>query len=245
MTIRNQNCTMSCENEHFHGHSHSHSHGDGEDHSHTAPIPTSEAQNLREYIDFFKLTALNIEQPNSQLQDVFKPTASKFTLDKHIDSDSDAQFVLNIPFTGNVKLYSLVLRTSGEAGACPKTIKLFKNKNNIDFDNASDVKPTHKIEHPNVGTLDSSGVDNTEDTFVEHHLPRALFQGTTHLTLFVEDNWSDDEDDTTRVYYIEVRGAFTSALSKEPVIALYEAAANPADHKNMVGQEVGNHANIN
>jgi len=238
---------MSCEHEHHHGHGgHGHRHGHGdEDHSHVAPIPTNESQSLRQFVDVFKLTALNVAQPNDQLHKVFKEQESKYQVSDYIESDADAQFIINIPFTGNVKLYSIILRTSGETANCPKTIKLFKNKTNLDFDNAHDSKPTFKIEQPQIGHLgDDSGDDMDESSFVEHYLPRNLFQSTTQLSLFIENNWDDDEDEPTKFYYIELRGQFTSPLSKDPIITLYESAANPADHKNLLANEVGNHASL-
>lgn len=235
---------MSCEHEHHHGGHGGHDHDD--DHSHVAPIPTNESQSLRQYIDVYKLTGLNIAQPNDKLQKVFKEQESKFQVSDYIESDADAQFILNIPFTGNVKIYSIILRTGGEASNCPKTIKIFKNKTNLDFDNVNDSKPTFKIEHPQVGHLGEDEAEDTdESSFVEHYLPRNLFQSTTQLSLFIENNWEDDEDELTKIYYIEIRGAFTSPLSKDPIITLYESAANPADHKNLLANEVGgNHAGL-
>jgi hypothetical protein len=106
------------------------------------------------------------------------------------------------------------------------------------------MKPTFQFDQPLIGPHQGD-VDTEEESFVEHHLPRSQFQSTHHLTLFIQDNWDEDEDETTKLYYIELRGVFTSPLSKNPVIALYESAANPADHKNILQQEVGNHADIN
>lgn len=228
---------MSCE-------SHSHSHSDGFD-DHIAPIPTNESQSLRNYIDFDKLTGLNIEQPNDKLQLVFKEQLNKFQLKDFIQSDADSQLIINIPFTGYVKLYSLIVRSSGESANCPKSIKLFKNNNNLDFDNISDTKPTFKFDQPLLGVLnDDDEVNLDENNFVEHYLPRSLFQSTTQLTIFIENNWDDDEDELTRVYYIELRGLFQSPLSKDPIITIYESAANPADHKNLLLNENKNQSNV-
>lgn len=236
---------MSCEDEHFdHSHSHSHSHGDGDDHSHIPPIQTSSVQNLREHIDFYQLRALNCQQKDEDLQRVFKANDDKFELSGFVESDADCQLILNIPFNGNVKLYSIIIRSSGESAHCPRTVKLFKNNKTLDFDNIAGSKPVHKLEQPLVGPLDDTEANVDEDTFVEHHLPRSQFQSTYHLTLFIEDNWDDDEDETTKLYYIELRGLFTSPLAKDPVITLYEAAANPADHKNLLQQEIGQSNNV-
>lgn len=227
---------MSYEDGH-HSHGHSHSHGSGDDH--IPPTPTSAVQNLREYVDFDRLTALNSQQTNEELQFVFRAPNDRFSVHGVIESDSDSQLILNIPFTGNVKLYSLILRTHSDPAHCPRTVKLFKNNRSLDFDNVSDTKPQLQVDQPLVGVQEAN---NDEETFVEHHLPRSQFQSTHHLTIFFENNWEDD-DETIKVFYIELRGVYTSALSKDPVIALYESAANPSDHKNMLQEEVSRSIN--
>ncbi|CCH44885.1 hypothetical protein BN7_4454 [Wickerhamomyces ciferrii] len=232
-----------CEEEHHHGGHGGHGHGH-DDHSHVAPIPTNESQSLRQYIDTSKITGLNLSNPNNELHQVFKDQEQKYDVSKYIESDADAQLILNIPFTGYVKIFSIILRTSGDSSNCPKQIKIFKNKDNLDFDNANDSKPTYKIEQPLIGHHDNDTNTSNNDEFIEHYLPRNSFQSTTQLSLFIENNWDDDEDELTKVYYIEIRGQFTSPLSKDPIITLYESAANPADHKNLLANEVGNHASF-
>jgi hypothetical protein len=72
---------------------------------------------------------------------------------------------------------------------------------------------------------------------------RALFNATRLLSLFVEDNWGAGDEDVSRVSYIAFKGEFMR-LSKEPVSVLYEAAANPADHKGIVGIARGVGSNV-
>lgn len=72
----------------------------------------------------------------------------------------------------------------------------------------------------------------------EQPVKRALFNTTRVLTLFFEDNFGDGDEDVTRISYLAFKGDFIS-LSKEPVSFLYEAAANPRDHKSIVGTKTG------
>jgi hypothetical protein len=58
------------------------------------------------------------------------------------------------------------------------------------------------------------------------------------LALFFEDNFSNGEDDVTRLSYLAFKGTYMK-LNKEPVSVLFEAAANPADHKAIVGTKMG------
>lgn len=67
-------------------------------------------------------------------------------------------------------------------------------------------------------------------------LTRAHWNTTTSIDLFFEDNHSGGDEDVTRVYYLGFRGDFM-ALNREPVHVLYEAAANPRDHKVIRGLE--------
>lgn len=70
---------------------------------------------------------------------------------------------------------------------------------------------------------------------------RALFNSVRSLDLFFQDNFGDGEEDETRVGYLGFKGEWM-ALNREPVSFLYEAAANPGDHKMVEGVrgEVGN-----
>lgn len=107
--------------------------------------------------------------------------------------------------------------------AAPKNIKLFKNRDDLDFSTSSDLAPTQKVEVPRP----VPGAD-----VFEIPLSRALWNTTTSITLFIEDNW--DGEETTKVGYIGFKGQFM-ALNREPVTVMYEAAANPSDHVAIPG----------
>lgn len=127
-------------------------------------------------------------------------------------------------FTGQVKVHSLLIYTAPTPSA-PKTLKLFKNRDNLDFATASELAPTQKLEIPQ--PVPGSDV-------FELNLNRAHWNTTTSITLFFEDNWSDGEEEVTKVGYIGFKGQFT-ALNREPINFLYEAAANPGDHVAIPG----------
>lgn len=151
-----------------------------------------------------------------------------------IKSDCDEQLIINIPFlNGSVKLYSIILRTNGDI-YCPRTIKLFKNDKTIDFDNVDQKKPVQVITHPQIGVANDDDLPEilqSDDEFVEHFVPRHKFTGVETLTLFIENIYDEGEEEC-HLHSIELRGEFTE-LNKDPIITLYELAANPADHKNI------------
>lgn len=224
---------MSCEDEHYHGHSHSNGH-DGHDHSHVPPEETSSAQLLNSKINIPLVTALNTSNKQDDVHKLFKNSSERYSLRPVVRSDADEQMIIHIPFlNGSVKLHSLVLRTNGDL-YCPRVIKLWKNKD-IDFSNCSD-KATYLVEHPQVGVNYNSEVDTdvpeilVGDDFVEHHLPRHIFTGVHTLTVFIEKIHGDEEE--SHLHYIELRGEFTQ-LNRDPVVTIYELAANPADHQKV------------
>lgn len=222
---------MSCEHEHHHGH------------LHTAPIPTNASQSLYAKIDLSKVTALNLANPPDELQKLFRTQDDRYKLKPVIRSDCDEQLILHIPFINAlVKLFSVILRSNGDK-YCPKTIKFWKNDTTVDFDNAAAKEPTLTVQHPLVGVNynDDEVPDEYENDaeFVEHYLPRHVFTGVQHLTVFIEDTHGDEEE--THLHYLELRGEFTE-LTKDPVVTLYELAANPADHKNLTVSESANYS---
>lgn len=121
-------------------------------------------------------------------------------------------------FAGQVKLQSILIRTSNDSSA-PKTLKLFINCENLDFDTASEAEATEVLELAQ------------DPRIQEYPVKRHRFTMTRSLTIFFEDNWGAE---TTKISYLGFKGEFM-ALSKEPVSVLYESAANPSDHQRLPG----------
>jgi len=124
-------------------------------------------------------------------------------------------------FAGSCKLYSILIRTSDTSNA-PRKLKLFRNRDDLDFGTASDLQPTQAIDLPRSNDL------------AEIPLNRAHWNTTTSIDLFFEDNHSDGDEDVSHVFYLGFKGDFM-ALNREPISVLYEAAANPNDHKVIQG----------
>ena len=121
-------------------------------------------------------------------------------------------------FAGVLKLHAILFRVD-TSDSCPKTLKVFHNKEDLDFSTANDVEPTQTLI-----------VSQTND-IQEIQVKRAKFGNTYNLTLFMEDNYGDD---VTRVSWIGFKGEFTE-LNREPFEVLYEKAANPKDHELAAG----------
>jgi len=124
-------------------------------------------------------------------------------------------------FTAQIRLHSILIRTSPTDSA-PQTLKLFANRDDLDFSTASSLQPTQVLSLSQTSELQ------------EVPVKRALFNTLRSLDLFFEDNWGQGEEDETRISYLGFKGEWMQ-LSREPVNFLYEAAANPGDHKMVAG----------
>lgn len=135
-------------------------------------------------------------------------------------------------FTGQVKLHSILLRTS-QSSSAPKTLKVFQNRDDIDFAAAEDLPPTQEFELAQTSEVQ------------ELPVKRAKFGKVQRLTLFFPDNFDEDDDEeVTRMSYLGFKGEWMQ-LGRAPANILYEAAANPGDHKvkgtnvNQMGSGIG------
>ncbi|WEW55681.1 hypothetical protein PRK78_001114 [Emydomyces testavorans] len=214
-----------------HHHHHHHGHND-RDHDHSDDLTPAFQSHLYKQIDFDGIVTLNESEPKAGAAIVKKTWAQRLDEKPELESDVDEQLLMYIPFTGQVKLHSFLIYSAPTASA-PKTVKLFRNRLDLDFSTASDLQATQTLTVPQ--TLTGSDAD-----VLEIPLNRAHWNTTTSITLFFEDNWSGGEEDVTKVGYIGFKGHFM-ALNREPVTVLYEAAANPRDHVIIqgVGEGVG------
>ncbi|KIN05549.1 hypothetical protein OIDMADRAFT_112960 [Oidiodendron maius Zn] len=214
-----------CHDEHNHsGHSHSHDNG----HDHSDDITPALQYSLYQHIDFDGIITLNESEADSGKAIVKKTWAERLQEQPELESDADEQILMHIPFTGQVKLHSILIRASNSPSA-PQTLKVFINRDDLDFPTASDLSPTQEFQ--------LSQTSEIQDIAVK----RAVFGKAQSLTLFIEDNYGDD---VTRLSYLGFKGDWMQ-LGRAPSNILYEAAANPSDHAvkgtsiNQMGSRLG------
>ncbi|EGG02019.1 uncharacterized protein MELLADRAFT_91584 [Melampsora larici-populina 98AG31] len=159
-------------------------------------------------IDRDQITSCNLD-PENPAKNCIKPWSDRMDDTMFSESDTDQQMIIRIPFTGSVKLRSILIR--GIPGDfAPTQLKFGKT-----------CTPTQVLEIP------------TTDELVEFPVRVAKFSSVSVLSLFIDGNPSGSK---TRVYFLGFKGEF-SALSRKPVIAIYEAQANPTDHEKISGMD--------
>jgi thioredoxin len=118
-----------------------------------------------------------------------------------IESDTDEQLMLFIPFQSTLKLHSLQITSiPGEDAEVmrPKTLRFYTNKSTVlGFDEADDTAETQKVELKESDWDANTGTAKVELRFVK-------FQSVSSVVVFVEDGLGDGEK--TRIDRIRLFG---------------------------------------
>ncbi|KAI2631725.1 translation protein [Xylaria nigripes] len=205
-----------------HGHSHygedhnHHDHHDHHGHDHSDDITPAIQRSLYQHIDMDRIHTFNETVRDSGKAIVKKTWNERLEVETELASYADEQLIIHIPFTGQVKLHSILLRTSSSACA-PRTLRLFLNRDDLDFSNAEDVKPQQEFELSQTSEVQ------------EIPVKRYLFSNARSLALFFVDNFGEGEEPVTRLSYLAFKGDWMQ-VGRAPVNILYEAAARPSDH---------------
>jgi len=194
---------MSCAHEHHShdGHGHSHDHDDSHIHPDESP-----AGLLFSAVAIQEVTALN-HNPQTNPRNIIKPWVQRNKGDSteeaddpqcYLESDSDDQILIRIPFNGVCRLKSILLKT-GPGDLTPDSIVLFVNQDPpVDFSDDLEarcaISPTSGKKGGPSQTLESIAV--TKDV-AEYPLRAARFNSVRDVTLFVPKSVGGDK---TRLY---------------------------------------------
>ncbi|RZC37413.1 PITH domain-containing protein CG6153, partial [Asbolus verrucosus] len=173
-----------------------------------------------EYSLYTKIDKNNLQCLNEAVEGsgktIFKPWEERLNFETFVESDADEELLFNIPFTGNVKLKGIII-IGEDSNTHPSKIRLFKNRPAMTFDDATSVADQEfQLHIDNLGTL-------------EYATKIVTFNSVHHLTLHFPSNFGDE---TTRIYYIGLRGEYSQAHHHGVTICTYEARPNISDHKN-------------
>ncbi|KAI0249843.1 DUF1000-domain-containing protein [Lactifluus subvellereus] len=201
-----------------HNHDHGYNCGDhAHGHDHTQTDAGGPSDNVFVHIDRDNVIALN---STGEGKEVIKPWNERLDERVYIESDADDQLIIRVPFTGSVKLRSLLLK-SGPGEQTPAKVALFANIDNLDFSDAQDEEPLQQLD---VAVGREVG---------QYPLKPAKFPNVSTITLFFP---ASQGAETIRIYYIGFLGQW-SERKQEPVITVYESQPNLADHEKIQGTE--------
>ncbi|EFA03260.1 PITH domain-containing protein CG6153 [Tribolium castaneum] len=186
------------------------------DHQHRDTPEMGVEYSLYTKIDKNNLECLN-EATEGTGKTVFKPWEERLNFDVYVESDADEELLFNIPFTGNVKLKGIII-IGEDADTHPNKVRMFKNRPRMTFDDVSAVADQEFQLH----------VDNTG--LLEYATKVVTFNSVHHLTLHFPSNFGAD---TTRIYYIGLRGEYSEAHHHGVTICTYESRPNIADHEKL------------
>ncbi|GAA5861044.1 hypothetical protein JCM8547_008017 [Rhodosporidiobolus lusitaniae] len=175
---------------------------------------------LYPYVDRERVVALNAEE-GKEGRMVIRPWDERTQEEEWLESDADEQLILQIPFTLVVDTeFSVrsILIKSGPAGFTPDKMQVFANQQ-LDFDEATSIDVTQSFD-----------VAITREV-IEFAVRPAKFPSVQSLTLFFPSNHGEN---TTRISFLGFKGEY-SAFTRDPIITVYEAQANPADHAKIPG----------
>eukprot|EP00124_Ichthyophonus_hoferi_P003132 Ihof_evm2s254 gene=Ihof_evmTU2s254 len=167
------------------GHNHSH------DHDHDSPEKGIE-YSLYKYIDSSKVSCLNESNSGSAVK-IFKSWDQRFDTTKFLESDTDDQLIIFVPFTGVVKIKSIKI-IGPEGDSHPKNLKIFGNRDDIDFDNVDDCVPLQELEL----SPDPTGR-------LDYPTRVTKFQNLHSITMFFSSSYGAD---ISKIFYIGLAGEF-------------------------------------
>ena len=85
------------------------------------------------------------EEVDGSGRKVFKSYDDRMEKETFVNSDCDPELLFNIPFNGNVKIFSIII-IGGEDGDQPTKVKIFKNSPGMTFDDAQSKKADQEID---------------------------------------------------------------------------------------------------
>eukprot|EP00931_Biecheleriopsis_adriatica_P051110 TRINITY_DN29615_c0_g1_i1.p1 TRINITY_DN29615_c0_g1~~TRINITY_DN29615_c0_g1_i1.p1 ORF type:complete len:237 (+),score=30.15 TRINITY_DN29615_c0_g1_i1:48-758(+) len=164
------------------------------------------------FIDHRKTCCAN-EDPQNPHTNIFSgvPRMLAARPDGFLLSDCDPQLLLEIGFTGAVRLQRLELKAPGD-GRAPGLIRLFTNSPSMDFNSVEDAAPTESFDLCKLWTSqrtrdpDHAGATDSSDVSCSIVLNAARFRSVNTLTVFIQQG-VDDACDKTCLHSLTAFGA--------------------------------------
>lgn len=140
-----------------------------------------------------KVRALNEEEEGSA-KTVFRP--QEFRADKScrvVSNEGDPELIIHVPFTAAAKIKSVCIAGDGDAQH-PVEVRLFTNRDDIDFENGHELKATQVL---------ALNVDVAGE--IDYPLRTSKFSSVHTLTMFFTRSVGG-EDTECKIHYIGFKG---------------------------------------
>ena len=142
-------------------------------------------------LDLTQVSCLN-EADGHTIRDLLKGGS-----DNWLESDSDEQLLIHLPFQQSSRIRALRLKTlPAHLARAPASLRLFVNRPTLGFDDAESEEATQEIQLTEAQVKGEAAV---ELRFVK-------FQNVNVLSIFVADNQGGEGEDVTRIDELEVLG---------------------------------------
>jgi PITH domain len=175
-----------------------------------ASEPAKGYSNITDQVDIKGMELLNFDGDFGTVRTLFESTkpkalgGGKGSSKDWVESDTDDQLMLYVPFQSTLKIHSLQLTSipsssdDDEAPMRPKTIQIYTNRSHIlGFEEAEDITPTQTV------TLESRDWDTTTGT-AKIELRFVKFQNVSSLVIFVVNG--DGEGEKVRIDRVRIIG---------------------------------------
>ena len=183
-----------------------------------------EESSLFQFIDTSGIRCMN-EREAGSCRNCIKPFANKHDAEPYLAShEDDPELILFVPFTEVVKITSFSL-VGGDGGASPSQLKLFVNRDDIDFSSAVDMPATQDVE-----LLEDLEAQHAADYPLKQH----KFNGVGSVTIFVTASFGGN---LSRINFIGFKGTRTRINYRDQVEVVYEARAQRKDHKTPAAEQ--------
>eukprot|EP00931_Biecheleriopsis_adriatica_P060794 TRINITY_DN36518_c0_g1_i1.p1 TRINITY_DN36518_c0_g1~~TRINITY_DN36518_c0_g1_i1.p1 ORF type:complete len:206 (+),score=48.22 TRINITY_DN36518_c0_g1_i1:58-675(+) len=175
---------------------------------------TGQSQLLLPWIDVPAVTGLN-EDVEGTARRVFRPYDSRLNDEQLVESpEGDEDLILKVPFTSPVKVTGISV-IGGDGGSAPSRVKLYINREDLDFTSIEDVEATQEVEL----VEDFHGA-------IQFPVRAAKFVTVTQLVMYFPESLGGDR---TRIHWVGLWG-IGSEYKRQAVVAVYEAIGNAKDN---------------
>jgi hypothetical protein len=171
---------------------------------------------LYKHISPSNIRCLN-EQLDGSCKNVFRPWSERLSpVSTPLRSnEDDTELLIHVSFDGTVKLKAISV-IGGTNGTFPSKMRVFINRDDMDFTTTADVKPVQEWD-----------LQEDQSGNIEYPTVVSKFGGVSCIDIHFTGNFGAD---FTEIDFIGLKGEFSEG-KREAVVAVYETRPVPGDHK--------------